>query len=108
MRQLGDEIGCVGRCRRHFNARCIRLRVGVGNIGGDGGGKQHRVLRDKSNGTAAVGERHFCRIRAVNQDRPRLWCIKTGEQRSNGRFAAARLANQSHRFARLNMQVETG
>ena len=99
VRQFGDEIGGVGGLCREPHFGRVRRRVGVGDVGGDAGGEQHRVLRDEGDGAAAVGEADVGEVVSVDVDGARLRRVKTGEQRGDGRFAAARLADEGDGFA---------
>ena len=76
-------------------------------FGGNAGREQHRVLRDEGDGAAAVGEADVGEVVSVDVDGARLRRVKTGEQRGDGRFAAARLANEGDGFAGTDVQVET-
>ena len=81
-------------------------RVGIGDVGGDAGREQHRVLRDEGDGAAAVGEADVGEVVAVDVDGARLRRVKTGEQRGDGRFAAARLANEGDGFPGADVRLK--
>ena len=84
VRQFADEFGGVGGfCREpHFGG--VRCGVGVGDVGGNAGREQHRVLRDEGDGAAAVGEADVGEVVSVDVDGARLRRVKTGEQRGDG------------------------
>ena len=98
VRQFADEFGGVGGLCRKTHFRRIRRRVGVGDVGGDAGREQHRVLRDEGDGAAAVGKADVGEVVSVDVDGARLRRVKTGEEGGDGRFAAARLANEGDGF----------
>mmetsp|Transcript_13766 Transcript_13766/g.33854 ORF Transcript_13766/g.33854 Transcript_13766/m.33854 type:complete len:306 (-) Transcript_13766:3780-4697(-) len=106
LRQLGDEVGRVGRARRRLHLLQAGTRRAVRDVVRDGARKQQRLLRHQPHLLPHPLEVVTGQRAAIQQDVARLRVVEALQQRHHGGLAAAALAHQRARLARLDVQAE--
>ena len=104
-RQILDEIA-ARRDRRFQHLVVGGFRLAVADVVHDRAVEQRNVLRHHADGLAQTVLRHARDILAVEQDAAVLRIVEALQQREQGRFAAAGMADQADALARPEVQAE--
>ena len=99
VRQVFDEIA-ARRDRRFEHLVVGRVRPAVADVLHDGAMEQRNVLRHDADGFAQAVLRDARDVLAVDQDAAALRVVEALQQREQGRFAAAGMADQADALAR--------
>ena len=95
MRRLGRSTDLLGRC--------LALAA-IGDICGDRVVEEHNILADQRDVVAQAVQTNIRQRMAINPDFAAVQYKKTGKQIGGGGLAAARRADQRHRFTGSNGQ----
>eukprot|EP00958_Prasinococcus_capsulatus_P018496 scaffold2162_cov398-Prasinococcus_capsulatus_cf.AAC.25 len=104
--QPRDEVVRVGRARRRLDLRLRGVGLAVADVVGDAAAEQHGLLAHQPDLRAQPLDVELLQAVPVQQHLPRQRVVVALHQRDGRGLAAARLAHQRQRRARLDHQAE--
>ncbi len=108
VRQGGDEVVRADRLRGVLDLLAGGVRAADRDVLRDRSGEQERLLRHHHHAPAQLGGVQVAQVRAVQQDPALGRVVEPGQQLGQRRLARARGADDRHRPARRDVQVEGG
>ena len=85
-----------------------RVLAAVADVGGDGAGEQHRLLRDEADPRAQVGLRHLAHVDAVHQHAAVVDVVEARNQPGERRLARAGAADDRGHLAGMRRERHAG
>ena len=104
--ERADEVGEVYVLGGFFYVFVVDPVRAQADVAGDGAGEQERVLQDDAEAAAQIGEVHVLDIDAVDSDGAFLHVVEAHEQRDDGGFAGAGVADEGDGFAGLDGEAD--
>mmetsp|Transcript_11177 Transcript_11177/g.22870 ORF Transcript_11177/g.22870 Transcript_11177/m.22870 type:complete len:235 (-) Transcript_11177:1126-1830(-) len=106
--QLGNKIMRIGQFGSFFNLFLRRVRVSVGNVVTNGGGKECGFLSNVSNQGPQITDINILDIGPIQLDCSRLWIIKTFQQAHDGGFSTSGGSDKGHDLSGHNFGGKVG
>ena len=100
LRHRVDELDRLRHRRGVAHLLVGRVLAAVADVGGDGSGEEHGLLRDEADPRAQIGLRHLAHVDAVDQHAPVVDVVEARNQPGERRFARAGAADDRRDLAR--------